>query len=60
MTEPEDYIGSTLSAVKAMREGQEIKPGVYRIPIGDDAVIAELTVAQIIDVETDNTGDAGQ
>ncbi len=55
-----DHIGNTIPALKAIREGDEIEPGVYRIDIDGGSLIAELTVAQIIDVETDNTGKAGE
>ena len=49
-----EKIGSTIPAVKAIRQGEEIEPGVYRIPMSDGSVIAELTVAQITEVEADN------
>jgi len=51
-----EKIGSTIPAVKAIRQGEEIEPGVYRIPMSDGSVIAELTVAQIVEVEADNSG----
>ena len=56
MTDRENIIGSTIPAVKAIRQGEETEPGVYRIPMSDGSVIAELTVAQIVDVEPDNSG----
>jgi len=56
-SEPEDYLGAKIPAVTAIRRGEEIEPGVYRIEADDGAWIVALTHAQIIDVETDKTGE---
>jgi len=56
MTDRVNIIGSTFPAVKAIRQGEEIEPGFYRIAVSDGSLIAELTVAKIVDVEYDNTG----